>query len=172
MWCRRCLREFQVNGGAAASAVCPLCGQMLEQASRQSQAVRQAREILERWQSSSLFDRIQETESVAPLKQQADVAFPGLPQRGSASNSGPRALPHLPVTEPVLPDQPGTEQPFDESSRPAKPIESVAGHRRLVRELPPLPTELLAPPPLMAAAARSVAQLRSRSNTQIGRAHV
>ena len=167
MWCRRCLREFQVNGGAAASAVCPLCGQMLEQASRQSQAVRQAREILERWQSSSLFDRIQETESVAPLKQQADVAFPGLPQRGSASNSGPRALPHLPVTEPVLPDQPGTEQPFDESSRPAKLIESVAGHRRLVRELPPLPTELLAPPPLMAAAARSVAQLRSRSNTQV-----
>ncbi len=167
MWCRRCLREFQVNGGAAASAVCPLCGQMLEQASRQSQAVRQAREILERWQSSSLFDRIQETESVAPLKQQAEVAFPGLPQGGSASNSTPRALPYLPVAEPVLPDQSGTEQPCDEDSRTAKPNESVAGHRRLVRELPPLPTELLAPPPLMAAAVRSVVPVRGRSNSHV-----
>jgi hypothetical protein len=140
---------------------------MLEQASRQSQAVRQAREILERWQSSSLFDRIQETESVAPLKQQAEVAFPGLPQGGSASNSTPHALPYLPVAEPVLPDPSGTEQPCDQNSRTAKPNESVAGHRRLVRELPPLPTELLAPPPLMAAAVRSVAPVRSRSNSHV-----
>ncbi len=169
MWCRKCLREFQVNGGARASAVCPLCGQMLEETTRQSQAIRQAREILERWQASSLFDRIQETESAAPLKQQAEAAFPGLPGTRAPVRATPAALPHRPVAEVTPAAAPVLENPVQvkspEETRPARPAvdrpaATVAAHRSLVRELPPLPTDLLAPPPLLAAAARADSQAR------------
>jgi hypothetical protein len=157
MWCRKCLREFQVNGGAKASAACPLCGQFLEETTRQSQAIRQAREILERWQASSLFDRIQETESVAPLKQQADVAFPGLPGARAAERSVPAVLPHHPVAEKTPLEAAGRGQ---QAALQKQPAAAISSHRSLVRELPPLPTDLLAPPPLMAAAARSDSHLR------------
>ena len=169
MWCRKCLREFQVNGGARASAVCPLCGQMLEETTRQSQAIRQAREILERWQASSLFDRIQETESAAPLKQQAEAAFPGLPGTRAPVRATPAALPHRPVAEVTPAVAPVLENPVQvktpEETRPVRPAvdrsaATVAAHRSLVRELPPLPTDLLAPPPLLAAAARADSQAR------------
>lgn len=193
MWCRKCLREFQVNGGARASVVCPLCGHMLEETTRQSQAIRQAREILERWQASSLFDRIQETESVAPLKQQADATFPGLPGTRPPVRPAPAALPHRTVAQaPIalesssavaasstaeasstvdasLIEKAPAENPLHEKSRDEQaPVRSVversavaiSGPRSLVRELPPLPTDLLAPPPLLAAAARMDSQAR------------
>jgi len=157
MWCRKCLREFQVSGGARASAACPLCGQLLEETTRQSQTIRQAREILERWQASSLFDRIQETEAVAPLKQQADVAFPGLPGARGAERPVPAALPHHPVAEETPLEDAGRGQ---QAALQKQPAAAISSHRSLVRELPPLPTDLLSPPPLMAAAARSDSYLR------------
>lgn len=169
MWCRKCLREFQVNGGARASAVCPLCGNMLEETTRQSQAIRQAREILERWQASSLFDRIQETESAAPLKQQAEATFPGLPGARPPVRPTPAALPHRPIVEVPPALEAASENSVRERARqesgPVKAAversaSAAAGHRSLVRELPPLPTDLLAPPPLMATAARADSNAR------------
>ena len=159
MWCRKCLREFQVSGGVRASAACPLCGNLLEETTRQSQAIRQAREILERWQASSLFDRIQETEAVAPLKQQAEVAFPGLPGARAAERPAPApaALPHLPPAEKPVVEKGSAGQPVSVQKQPTA---TSVSSKSLVRELPPLPTDLLAPPPLLAAAARGDSHIR------------
>ncbi|MFN6027907.1 MAG: hypothetical protein ACK49E_27415, partial [Planctomyces sp.] len=119
---------------------------MLEETTRQSQAIRQAREILERWQASSLFDRIQETETASPLKQQAEATCPGLPGARPPVRPTPAALPRRPIVEVPPALEAASENSVRERARqepgPVKAAversaSAAAGHRSLVRELPP-----------------------------------
>ena len=169
MWCRHCLREVSPSQGSSAPVVCPFCGRSVEAVSAQSQAVRQAREILERWQASDLFDRITSSDVIPENKQQARVVPPALPQPEKTRTEPPRrpapeALPRLPQPA-ETPSQPGTGMDWRKAAREVQerpqtrtviqrtttaeaPEPSV---KSVIRELPQLPLELLAPAPVMAA---------------------
>jgi hypothetical protein len=170
MWCRHCLREVSPGQSSSAPVVCPFCGRTLEAVSAQSQAVRQAREILERWQASDLFDRITSSDVIPENKQQARVVPPALPQPEKTRIEPPRrpspeALPGLPQPA-ETPQQPTTgmdwrkaarevqERPHPRTVVPrpiaAEPPEPTV--RSVIRELPQLPLDVLAPAPVMAAA--------------------
>ena len=76
MWCRDCHRE--VDDKAAGSA-CPLCGRALTTSTRQTDDIRRAYEILERWQSSDLFERISTTAPLTTFKQQDRAPLLNIP---------------------------------------------------------------------------------------------
>lgn len=68
MWCSLCRTDVSVTTtGHAGGLLCSRCGHDLLSASRPTDAIRQAREILERWNSSDLFERISRTESLDAL---------------------------------------------------------------------------------------------------------
>jgi hypothetical protein len=79
MWCRDCHKE--VNALADAGGMtCPLCLRTLAPAAgRQLEAIRHAREILERWQSSDLFERITSTGPLTSSKQQDRAPLLNIP---------------------------------------------------------------------------------------------
>lgn len=79
MWCRDCHKE--VNALADAGGMtCPLCLRTLAPApGRQLEAIRHAREILERWQSSDLFERITSTGPLTSSKQQDRAPLLNIP---------------------------------------------------------------------------------------------
>jgi len=170
MWCRHCLREVSPGQSSSAPVVCPFCGRSVEAVSAQSQAVRQAREILERWQASDLFDRITSSDVIPENKQQARVVPPALPQPEKIRTEPPRrpspeALPRLPqpaetqqqsrtgmdwrkaAREVQERPQPRTVVPRTTTAETPEP-----SSRSVIRELPQLPLDLLAPAPVMAAA--------------------
>lgn len=79
MWCRDCHKV--VNALADAGGMtCPLCLRTLAPAAgRQLEAIRHAREILERWQSSDLFERITSTGPLTSSKQQDRAPLLNIP---------------------------------------------------------------------------------------------
>ena len=94
MWCRDCHREVDVK---AAGSACPLCGRALTASTRQTDDIRRAYEILERWQSSDLFERISTTAPLTTFKQQDRAPLLNIPL----------GKPAAPVTQPesaLLPD--------------------------------------------------------------------
>ncbi len=74
MWCSLCRTDVSVRTtGHAGGLLCARCGHDLLSASRPTDAIRQAREILERWNSSDLFERISRTESLDSLHTRMDA---------------------------------------------------------------------------------------------------
>ncbi|MBC7967433.1 MAG: hypothetical protein H7Z17_16080 [Fuerstia sp.] len=68
MWCSHCRTDVSVRTtGHAGGLLCSRCGQDLLSTTRPSDAIQHAREILERWNSSDLFERISRTESLDSL---------------------------------------------------------------------------------------------------------
>ncbi len=73
MWCSTCRTDVSVRTtGHAGGLLCSQCGHDLLAASKPTDAIRQAREILERWNSSDLFERISRTESLDSLQTRLD----------------------------------------------------------------------------------------------------
>ena len=74
MWCSLCRTDVSVRTtGHAGGLLCSRCGHDLLSASKPTDAIRQAREILERWNSSDLFERISRTESLDALHTRMDA---------------------------------------------------------------------------------------------------
>lgn len=186
MWCRHCLREVNASSTGLSGGTCPLCGHKTEPVTRQTDAIRQAREILERWQSSDLFDRISSTESLPERKQQDTGPLPGLPlhrtpsasvKNEMAKNDGakydaakndPVSLKIAPATTadssessmvaqtPVPVPVPGSALSMNETGRRSI---SASGGQRIVRPMDPLSAilgDLIAPRPFLATAAPPV----------------
>lgn len=180
MWCPHCIREVSPGLGGSAPPLCPLCGRAVEAVTRQSQAVRQAREILERWQASDLFERITSSDVIPESKSKTRETPARLPQPersraidltaipvsipaesvASKSNTPPRLNPPPAIPQVIQPVIPSAIQ---SAVRPVS--------RSVIRELPQLPFDLLAPAPVVAAAAEApesapvVAQAASESRT-------
>lgn len=79
MWCRDCHKEVDVKTAGMAGAACPLCSRPLVASTRQTDDIRRAYEILERWQSSDLFERISTTAPLTTLKQQDRAPLLNIP---------------------------------------------------------------------------------------------
>ncbi len=68
MWCERCQADVKAeSGGSSGGMRCEHCGHQLSSAQKHNDAIRQARAILERWQSSSLIEQIHSTPELPPL---------------------------------------------------------------------------------------------------------
>ena len=75
MWCSLCRTDVSVRTtGHAGGLLCSRCGHDLRSSARPNDAIQQAREILERWNSSDLFERISRTESMDSLHTRIDAA--------------------------------------------------------------------------------------------------
>lgn len=152
MWCRHCLREVNASSTGLSGGTCPLCGRKTEPATRQTDAIRQAREILERWQSSDLFDRISSTESLPERKQQDTVPLPGLPLHRSTQPTAST------VSRNEAPAPPATvETERTQIGVPVQAANPVQSHqKRTIRPIDPLAAllgDLIAPKPFLATAA-------------------
>lgn len=133
MWCRDCHREVDVK---AAGSACPLCGRALTARTRQTDDIRRAYEILERWQSSDLFERISTTAPLTTHKQQDRAPLLNIPL----------GKPVAPVTQP-------------ESTPPSETANvqiSMPGHEpateRVASKLPQMPENLRVPRELLSPA--------------------
>ena len=107
MWCSLCRTDVSVRTtGHAGGLLCSRCGHDLLAASRPTDAIRQAREILERWNSSDLFERISRTESLDSLHPRMDaVKKPEVPIQLLGAKLPESASPEKSRTaEVVLPD--------------------------------------------------------------------
>ena len=107
MWCSLCRTDVSVRTtGHAGGLLCARCGHDLLAASRPTDAIRQAREILERWNSSDLFERISRTESLDSLHPRMDaVKKPEVPIQLLGAKLPESASPEKSRTaEVVLPD--------------------------------------------------------------------
>lgn len=162
MWCRHCLREVNANSTGLSGGTCPLCGRKTEPVTRQTDAIRQAREILERWQSSDLFDRISSTESLPERKQQDTEPLPGLPFHRTSPDRTPQPtsrdtapLKIAPSTSAEAPTAPPKRQEIPPSADPPKRSFAQSG-QRILRPMDPLAAilgDLIAPKPFLATAA-------------------
>ena len=153
MWCPHCIREVTPSPGRSAPAVCPLCGRAVEAVTRQSQAVRQAREILERWQASDLFERITSSDVIPEHKTRTRETPARLPQpeqnRAISASMAPEIDSSPKTTSPPRLNPPPVIPPATQFS--GRPVS-----RSVIRELPQLPFDLLAPTPVVAAAAETL----------------
>jgi len=164
MWCRDCHKEVDVKAAGTSGATCPLCGRALTASTRQTDDIRRAYEILERWQSSDLFERISTTAPLTTLKQQDRAPLLNIP----LTNQKPVA-PVPPVNTPLAGHAPAAATAVQQ--RPAISLQTtlpvtlgpprVTLNRRLPN--PPAPDGsspdqvlwdlLVAPRPLLATAA-------------------
>ena len=145
MWCRECHKEVDVK---AAGSACPLCGRTLVVSSRQTDDIRRAYEILERWQSSDLFERISTTAPLTTLKQQDRAPLLNIP------------LGKKTVTVPSPDAAPATVSPKPARVEPQHAVEVPRNRVTLESLKPPTPTAdqmiwelLVAPKPVLATAA-------------------
>lgn len=130
MWCRDCHREVDVK---AAGSACPLCGRALTASTRQTDDIRRAYEILERWQSSDLFERISTTAPLTTFKQQDRAPLLNIPL----------GKPATPVTQPeAAPPPEAVNLP-----NPMPVYEPVA--ERVVNKMPQMPANLRVPRELL-----------------------
>lgn len=130
MWCRDCHREVDVK---AAGSACPLCGRALTATTRQTDDIRRAYEILERWQSSDLFERISTTAPLTTFKQQDRAPLLNIPL----------GKPAAPVT------QPETTPPSETVTVPNPlPVHELVAER-LANKLPQMPANLRVPRELL-----------------------
>lgn len=92
MWCDRCQSESPTEAIASSGGLrCRRCGSIVHDAQKSGDAIRQARAILERWQSSDILDRIRTTEEIPPLVW---------------SSGSERRVTELPVPQPIVPQAP------------------------------------------------------------------
>lgn len=108
MWCSTCRTDVSVRTtGHAGGLLCSQCGHDLLAAAKPTDAIRQAREILERWNSSDLFERISSTESLDSLQTHLDSTRKQTPRSSSLTKSldfnppeniVPEAGPSIPLT--------------------------------------------------------------------------
>jgi hypothetical protein len=165
MWCRDCHREVDVK---AAGSACPLCGRALTASTRQTDDIRRAYEILERWQSSDLFERISTTAPLTTFKQQDRAPLLSIPlgkpaapvtqHEPAPASEAVNVQTQMPVHEPVadrasnkLPQKPAKLRVPQELLEPARefvgvPMNSAGTARKeqLIWDL------LVSPAPLMA----------------------
>lgn len=74
MWCSLCRTDVSARTtGHAGGLLCARCGHDLLSETKPNDAIRQAREILERWNSSDLFERISRTESLDAFHTRMDA---------------------------------------------------------------------------------------------------
>jgi hypothetical protein len=165
MWCRDCHREVDVK---AAGSACPLCGRALTASTRQTDDIRRAYEILERWQSSDLFERISTTAPLTTFKQQDRAPLLNIPLgKPAAPVAQPESVPPsetinvpnpMPVHEPVsergankLPQMPANLRVPRELLEPAREFVGVPVNARGSGRKEQLIWDLLvSPTPLMA----------------------
>ncbi len=95
MWCSTCRADVSVRTtGHAGGLLCSRCGHDLLAAAKPTDAIRQAREILERWNSSDLFERITRTESLDTLPRRfGGILKPGSLQQALSSDPHEAASP-------------------------------------------------------------------------------
>ena len=75
MWCSHCNKETtSVPTRTADGICCALCGEAYFQEKPTEDAIRQARDIIARWSSSDLLDRISTLPEIPPLHRQASEA--------------------------------------------------------------------------------------------------
>ncbi len=129
MWCRDCHREVDVK---AAGSACPLCGRALTASTRQTDDIRRAYEILERWQSSDLFERISTTAPLTTFKQQDRAPLLNIPL----------GKPAAPVTQPESAPLP------DVSVKKSVPVHELVAERA-ANKLPQMPANLRVPRELL-----------------------
>jgi hypothetical protein len=132
MWCRDCHREVDVK---AAGSACPLCGRALTASTRQTDDIRRAYEILERWQSSDLFERISTTAPLTTFKQQDRAPLLNIPL-GKPAVTAP-----MTEAESVAPPDTPQVQNF-------VPVQEPPAERRS-NTLPPMPASLRVPRELL-----------------------
>ena len=130
MWCRDCHREVDVK---AAGSACPLCGRALTASTRQTDDIRRAYEILERWQSSDLFERISTTAPLTTFKQQDRAPLLNIPL----------GKPAAPVTQ----HEPAPASEAVNVQTPMPVHEPVAD--RVSNKLPQMPAKLRVPQELL-----------------------
>lgn len=88
MWCSTCRTDVSVRTtGHAGGLLCSQCGHDLLAAAKPTDAIRQAREILERWNSSDLFERISSTESLDSLQTRLDKNKKPTPRSSSLTKT-------------------------------------------------------------------------------------
>ena len=89
MWCSICRSDVSVRTtGHAGGLLCSRCGHDLLTSTKPTDAIRQAREILERWNSSDLFERISRTESLDSLPTRFDsILKPGALQHSLTADT-------------------------------------------------------------------------------------
>lgn len=88
MWCSTCRTDVSVRTtGHAGGLLCSQCGHDLLAAAKPTDAIRQAREILERWNSSDLFERINSTESLDSLQTRLDKNKKPTPRSSSLTKT-------------------------------------------------------------------------------------
>jgi hypothetical protein len=142
MWCRDCHREVDVK---AAGSACPLCGRALTTSTRQTDDIRRAYEILERWQSSDLFERISTTAPLTTFKQQDRAPLLNIPL-------GRPAVAAAATTDSESVAQPeSTAPPETVNVQKAVPVQEPPKERRS-NTLPPMPASLRVPRELPAPA--------------------
>jgi hypothetical protein len=142
MWCRDCHREVDVK---AAGSACPLCGRALTTSTRQTDDIRRAYEILERWQSSDLFERISTTAPLTTFKQQDRAPLLNIPL-------GRPAVAAAATTDSESVAQPeSTAPPETVNVQKAVPVQEPLKERRS-NTLPPMPASLRVPRELLAPA--------------------
>jgi hypothetical protein len=156
-----------------AGTTCPLCNRTLVASTRQTDDIRRAYEILERWQSSDLFERISTTAPLTTLKQQDRAPLLNIPLGKPTPVPRPAASVSSSADTPV--SGPEKSQPATGRAarieRTATSWESLApplsGLPRIAKPASPLGTPpaatspsdqvlwelLVAPRPLLAAAA-------------------
>jgi hypothetical protein len=147
MWCRDCHREVDVK---AAGSACPLCGRALTTSTRQTDDIRRAYEILERWQSSDLFERISTTAPLTTFKQQDRAPLLniplGRPAVAAAINDAESVVPPVSTVSPE-----STAPPETVNAQKAVPVQEPPTERRS-NTLPPMPASLRVPRELLAPA--------------------
>ena len=146
MWCRNCHKEVHVDAAEMAGAACPLCNRSLISGPGQTDSIRHAREILERWQSTDLFERISSTAPLTTLKQQDRAPLLNIPL-GSRTILAPASAPSSAAVR--------------SSAAVGKTTAEISS-----RTDASFWESLIAPPPLLAATAPPLEPL------EIGRAHV
>lgn len=132
MWCRDCHREVDVK---AAGSACPLCGRALTASTRQTDDIRRAYEILERWQSSDLFERISTTAPLTTFKQQDRAP-----------------LLNIPLGKPATPAaQPESARPAEINVPKSVPVQEPVAERVATQlpQMPQMPTNLRVPRELL-----------------------
>lgn len=143
MWCRDCHREVDVK---AAGSACPLCGRALTTSTRQTDDIRRAYEILERWQSSDLFERISTTAPLTTFKQQDRAPLLNIPLGRPTVVAAAATTDAESVTPPE-----STAPPETVNVQKAVPVQEPPTERRS-NALPPMPASLRGPRELLAPA--------------------
>jgi hypothetical protein len=147
MWCRDCHREVDVK---AAGSACPLCGRALTTSTRQTDDIRRAYEILERWQSSDLFERISTTAPLTTFKQQDRAPLLNIPLgRPAVAAATTDSESVAPPVSAAIPES--TAPPETVNVQKAVPAQEPPTERRS-NTLPPMPASLRVPRELLAPA--------------------